>query len=169
MLDREDPLTHTAILLNNVKESESSELSALEQISDTKKSIKMFEQQALAYKSLAELASIILTAVEKLSSTLKYFTFGISKFEKLIVKLISIRGGIKVCDNPMSIHANVLCLKNQLLIAVNRNLQVYRIYKFISLVSRPDLAFSTYMHENTVVLHVLKKLVVAWGQGYKCL
>ena len=126
MLDHEDPLAHAAQLLNSVKESESSELSSLEQISDTKKSIEMFEQQALAYKSLAELASISLTTVEKLSSTLKYFTFGISKFERLIVKLISIRGGIKVCDNPMSIHANVLYLKHQLLISLHRNLQVCR-------------------------------------------
>lgn len=131
MLDSEDPLAHAAQLLNSVKESESSELSALEQISDTKESIKMFEEQALAYKSLAELASIILTAVEKLSSTLKYFTFGISKFEKLIVKLISIRRGNRVCDNPMSIHANVLYLKHRLLITVHRNLQVCEVYKCV--------------------------------------
>ena len=127
VLDSKDPLAQTAQLLNNINESELSELGALEQISDTKKSLKMFEQQALAYKSLAELASISLTAVEKLSYTLKYFTFGIRKLEKLIVKLISIRGGNKVWDNPMSIHDNVLYLKQQLLISVHRNLQVCRV------------------------------------------
>ena len=124
VLESEDPLAQATQLLNSVKESESSELSALEQISDTKKSMRLFEQQALAYKPLAEFASIILTVVERLSSVLKYFMFGISKLEQLIVKLISIRENNKVCDDPMSIFANVLYLKHQLFISVHQNLQV---------------------------------------------
>ena len=125
VLDCKDSLLQAAHLFDVVKESESSESNALEQIADTKKSMKLFDQQALAYKSLSEFASIILTTVQKLSSILKYFTFSIDEFEQLIVNLIARREGNRVPDNAMAISANVLYLKHQLLISIHKTLQVY--------------------------------------------
>lgn len=124
VLGSDDLLAQAVHLLNTVKESESLESSALEQITDTEKSMEQFDQQALAYRPLSELASIILTAVQKLSSVLKYFTFGIDKLEGVIVKLIARRKDNKVADNVMAINANVLYLKNQLLLSVHKILQV---------------------------------------------
>ena len=125
MLESEDSLLQATHLLNTVKESESLESSALEQITDTEKSMQRFDKQALAYKPLSELASIILTAIQKLSSILKYFTFGIDKLEGVIVKLISRRKDNKVADDAMAVNANVIYLKYQFLISVHQILQVY--------------------------------------------
>lgn len=125
VLESEDSLLQASHLLNIVKESESLEASALEQISDTHQSMRLFDQQADAYKPLAEYATIILTAMQKLSSILKYFEFGIEKLEQLMVTLISFRADNKVPDNVMAINANVLYLKYRLLISVHEILQVF--------------------------------------------
>lgn len=126
VLESDDLLLAQAThLLNTVKESESLESSAMEQINDTEKSMQRFDQQALAYRPLSEFASIILTAVQKLSAALKYFTFGIDKLEGVIEKLIAQRKDNKVADDAMAVNANVLYLKHQLLLSVHKILQVY--------------------------------------------
>ena len=125
MLESDDLLAQANHLLNTVKESESLESSALEQITDTEKSMQRFDQQALAYRPLSELASIILTAIQKLSSALKYFTFGIDNLEGVIMKLIARRKDNKVADDAMAVNANVLYLKHQLLLSVHKILQVH--------------------------------------------
>ena len=124
VLEREDSLLQATQLRHIVKESESAESSALEQITDTQKAVRQFDQQALAYKPLSQDACIILTAIQKLSSTFKYFTFGIDKLEQLLVKLISLREDNKVPDDATSIRANVLFLKHRLLVSVYEILQV---------------------------------------------
>lgn len=125
VLESEDSLLLQAThLLNTVKEAESSEATALEQISDTNKSMLQFDQLALAYKPLSDLASVIFTAVEKLSTVLNYFVFDIDKLERVIERLISERDGYRVCDNVMSINANVLHLKRRLFASVYELLQV---------------------------------------------
>lgn len=86
--------------------------------------MQQFDQQALPYRPLSEMANVILTAIQKLSSALKYFTFGIDKLEGVIVKLIAQRKDNKVADDAMAINANVLYLKNQLLLSVHNILQV---------------------------------------------
>ena len=124
VLEREHSLLQATQLLNVVKESELAESSALEQITDTNKTMRQFDKQALAYQPLSQYACIILTAVQKLSSIFKYFTFDIEKMERLLVKLISFRGDNRVPDNATSIRANVLLLKHRLLVSVYKILQV---------------------------------------------
>ena len=87
--------------------------------------MRQFDRKALAYRPLSELASIILTAVQKLSAALKYFTFGIDKLEGVIEKLIAQRKDNKVADDAMAVNANVLYLKHQLLRSVHKILQVH--------------------------------------------
>ena len=118
-------LAQATHLLNTVKESESLESSAMEQINDTEKSMQRFDQKALAYRPLSELASIIFTAIQKLSAALKYFMFGIDKLEGVIEKLIAQRKDNKVADDAMAVNANVLYLKHQLLRSVHKILQVH--------------------------------------------
>ena len=127
MLESEDVLLEATHLVDVIRECESLRSSTLEQITDTQKSIQRFDEKALAYRPLSQLASTILTAVQSLSSSLKYFTFGIDKLEGVIATLIARRKDFRVADEAMAVNAYVIYLKYQLLLSVHKILKV-RIY-----------------------------------------
>ena len=117
-------LLHSPCLLSTLAECESSEISALDLIRETHKSLRHYEQQARPYSPLAEYARIVFSSVQKLANSLKYFTLSLAQFEHLLINLIASSRVNKIPDSSSSIKAHVLHLKHQLLISVCQALQL---------------------------------------------
>ena len=118
-------LLEVANLLQTVQQSESSDVSTLELIHETKKNIKAFDQQSLAYKSLSEYCSLLFSSTQKLVQYFQYFKFPLSRFERLLGEVLTCSSrDLKVPDNLMAINAHVLHLRHELLSAVCKALRV---------------------------------------------
>lgn len=118
-------LLHHQILLPTVRECETAEATAADQIQETKKILRSFDQQTQGYKPLAEYAAAIFTVVQTLSHTLKYFSFSLDQFQTLLSQLIARNKPNKVTDSVSAMNARVLHLKHQLLVEVCRTLSVF--------------------------------------------
>ena len=118
------PLNQNPTILEAVKVSEASESSALELITETKKNLRLYDQQAFAYKPLSVYASLIVSTLQNLAAKMKYFSFKMSDLEKILETLIVSSVDNRVPDNLMSVNAHVLCLKHHLLSSVYKTLQV---------------------------------------------
>lgn len=110
-------------LLSTIKESESSEIAAREQIGEARRNIHISNQQVVPYRLLSEYASVLLGSIQKISYALGYFSLHVSDFEKMLSGVIN-EYKVKVSDNSSSIKAHVLHLKNQLVLRVFQKLQV---------------------------------------------
>lgn len=99
----------------------------MELILETKKNLRVFDQQVQVYKPLSEHASMLFTCVQKLANCFKYFRSPLEWFEALVSEVLtgSVRD-IKVPDNLMAINAHVLHLKHKVLSKVYEALQVSR-------------------------------------------
>ena len=118
-------LLEVSNLLQTVQQSESSDVSTLELIHETKKNIKAFDQQSLAYKSLSEYCSLVFNSTQKLVQCFQYFKFPLSRFEDLLGEVLtSSSRDLKVPDNLMAINAHVLHLRHELLSTVCTALRV---------------------------------------------
>ena len=124
-LDAEGSLLHHQILLPTVRECETAEVTAADQIRETKKILRSFDQQTQGYKPLAEYAAAIFTVVQTLSHSLKYFSFSLDQFQTLLSQLIARNKPNKVTDSVSAMNAHVLHLKHQLLVEVCRTLSVF--------------------------------------------
>ena len=124
-MDSAVSLLEVSDLLQTVKQSESSDISTLELIHETKKNIRAFDQQSLAYKSLSEYCSLLFSSTQKLIQCFQYFKFPLSRFEGLLDEVLTCSSkGLKVPDNLMAINAHVLHLRHELLAAVCTDLKV---------------------------------------------
>lgn len=110
-------------LLSIIKESEASEIASREQIGESKRNIHVSNQQVVPYKHLSEYARVMLSSIQKISCTLRYFSLHVSDFEKMLSDVIK-EYKVKVSDNISSIKAHVIHLKNQLVLRVFQKLQV---------------------------------------------
>lgn len=125
-LDVEDSLLlHHQSLLPAVRECEMAESTAADQIRETKKILKSFDQQIQGYKPLADYTAAIFTVVQTLSHTLKYFSFSLDQFQTLLSQLIARNKPNKVADSVSAMNAHVLHLKHELLVRVCKTLSVF--------------------------------------------
>ena len=119
-------------LLDILKEKEKFEVTALEQIQETSKNLEQFEKQLKMYQPLTRFASAVLSSLERLSSVFQYFSFKIEEFEKILSELIMRFKTSRPANNPMSVNAHVLHLKNCLMLSVYKNFQVRAAFYIIS-------------------------------------
>lgn len=111
-------------LLPTVRECESAGSAAADQIRETKKILRSFDQQTELYKPLAKYAATIFNTIQTLSYTLKYFSFSLGQFQDLLSGLIARYKENKVFGSVSAMNAHVLHLKSQLLMEVHRTLCV---------------------------------------------
>lgn len=111
-------------LLNTIKECEVSEVEAHDQIKETRKNLKVFDEQMVVYKPLSHTASIVLASLQRLSSAVRYFNLRVDDFEGILLGLIEKFKSNRVLGHAMSIKAHVLHLKKQLLLTIYHQLQV---------------------------------------------
>lgn len=111
-------------LLGVLKEKEEFEVSALDQIKETNKNLEQFDKQLKMYQPLTKFASAVLCSLQRLSSVFQYFSFRIDEFEEILAKLIINFKTSRPANNPMSVNAHVLHLKNCLMLSVYKHFQV---------------------------------------------
>ena len=97
----------------------------MEQITETKKILRSFDQQIQVYKPLAEYATSIFNTVQKLSSSFGYYQLGLREFEQFIEVMVMAHKNLKVANNSMALMAHMLHLKNQLLSRAYTALQIH--------------------------------------------
>ena len=123
-LDANTSLLCNDFLLPTVRDCESAGSAAANQIRETKKILRSFDQQIELYKPLAKYATAIFNMIQTLSYTLKYFSFSLDQFRVLLSGLIARYKENKVFGSVSAINAHVLHLKCQLLVQVHRTLCV---------------------------------------------
>ena len=125
-LEVEDSLLlHHQSLLPAMRECETAESTAADQIQETKKILRSFDQQIQGYKPLADYAAAIFTVVQTLLHTLKYFSFSLDHFQTLLSQLIARNKPNKASDSVSTMNAHVLHLKHELLVRVCKTLSVF--------------------------------------------
>lgn len=122
-LTSEDSLLQHSSLLQTVRENESAESNACDQILETMKILRIFDQRVEVYRPLAEYATILFGVVQKLSETFQYFKLGLNQFQGLVADLIAKYKDRRVADDTMAMNAHILHLKHELLLALCRALQ----------------------------------------------
>ncbi len=108
-----------------LEKSEAAEMAASEQVAESKRVLRVFDQQVQLYKPLADHAATALSVVQRLSNTFKYFGLDLDSFEQLLATLFTTDKKSKVPDNAMAITGHVLHLKPQLLVSLMSAIRVY--------------------------------------------
>lgn len=111
-------------LLSTISDSEASEIAAHEQIREAKKNLSVSDQQVLPYRPFSHYASVVLSSIQKVSSTVHYFNLSVDEFKEMLSEVINAFKNVKVADHAMSLKAHVIHLKNQLMLSVYQKLQV---------------------------------------------
>ena len=125
VLDTDGSLLHSTSLVTTVRNCENSEASAMEQIAETKKILRSFDQQIQVYKPLAEYAASIFNGVQKLGSSFRCYQLSLTEFEQLIEDVVMAHKDLKVANNSMALKGHVLHLKKQLLLRVYNATQIH--------------------------------------------
>ncbi len=107
-----------------LKRCEAAELTASEQVAESKRVLRYFDQQVQVYRLLAEHATILYSVVQRLSDSFKYFGLTLGLFKQLLASLIVTHKKNKISDNAMAIRGHVLHLKHQLLISLVDTIRV---------------------------------------------
>ena len=117
-------LLESESIIPTVRRCEASEVTASEQVAESKRILQSFDQQVQIYKPLADYVSVIFSVAQRLASTFKYFAVSLGQVEQLLKSLITIDKDHKVANNLMTVGGRVLHLKHQLLISVISNLRI---------------------------------------------
>ena len=126
---RHRSLLHAKDLLKVLKEKEEFEVSALDQIKETRKNLEQFDKQLKMYQPLTKFAGAVLCSLHRFSSVFHYFSFRITEFEEILAELIVRFKTTKPSNNAASINAYVLYLKNCLMLSLYKHFQVYMVFQ----------------------------------------
>lgn len=105
-------------LVPTVEQQERIEASSLDLIRETRKILRVLEQQEKVYHPLTNFAASLFAAIQKLSATLGYFQFPLHRFQALLVDVIEQHKCLQTPDDGMALRARVLHLRHRLMEAV---------------------------------------------------
>lgn len=111
-------------LISTVSKNEADESAAAEQVREAVANLRKSDQQVLPYKPFSYWARLVLSNIQKVSSSLQYFSFSVEEFQEILSTVIHQFKGVKVAEHTMSIKAHAIHLKNELLLRVCQKLQV---------------------------------------------
>lgn len=118
LTNREVSLLTSDSIIPILRRCETAELAASEQVAESKRVLRSFDQQVQVYKPLADHAAIIFSVVNRISNNFKYFGLSLDAFKLQLASLFVADKKSKTPDSTMAISGHVLHLKHQLLVSL---------------------------------------------------